>query len=286
MNYGNNISTICLLVNPLTFEKKGKKLVPQIRHELQQRAIPFHIHVNQWPERLEGYSDVWIVGGDGTLNFVLNKYHKIHQPIVLFKGGTGNDFHRQLYGKISLSRQIEKVLTSPPGNIDVGKCNGQYYLNSAGFGFDGEVLKSIKTIRSVGGHLGYLWIVLKKVFTFRELYFEIKTEKADFSGKFLLVAVNNSVSTGGGFNVTPKASPEDGLLDLMLCKPLPVIKRLAYLPKIEKGKHLHLPFITYSQERYVNIKTNGKIVAQLDGELISGSEFQLEVLPGYIRFRF
>jgi diacylglycerol kinase (ATP) len=147
-------------------------------------------------------------------------------------------------------------------------------------------LKSIQHIRWLGGHLGYLAIVLKQIFSYRERQVAIRFGDEETSGKYLLMIVNNSSRTGGGFMVTPKASLTDGLLDVMLCEPLSLLKRLRNLPVIEKGKHLSLPFIKYRQVRNVEINANAVLFAQLDGELISAEKFIFSVLPGKLLVKF
>ncbi len=281
-----DITYICILQNPLPQKKKGDKVASEISSFLHKKLIPFTIFKKEWPVSLSGFSDVWIIGGDGTLNYFLNKYRNVDQPLALFKAGTGNDFFWKLYGNKKIEEQLLHVLNSNPQKVDIASCNDVLYANSAGFGFDGEVLRSINAVRFIGGHAGYLGVVLKKIFRFREFHFRIETGNKITEKKCLLVIVNNSSRTGGGFMVTPKAEINDGCLDMVICKDLSVINRLWYLPVIEKGRHVHLPFITYTHETEVNITTREMIYAQLDGELICGNKFHIRILPGYLSFRF
>ena len=85
--------------------------------------------------------------------------------------------------------------------------------------------------------------------------------------------------------VSPKASLTDGKLDMILCKPLSLFKRLKYLPVIEKGKHLDQPFIYFHQEQEVHIECEKELFAQLDGELISGKSFDIKILPGRLMIK-
>ena len=126
--------------------------------------------------------------------------------------------------------------------------------------------------------MGYLFVVIKKIFSFKEFSFRITTGEKPLNNKFLLVIINNSSRTGGGFMVSPKASLTDSKLDMVLCEQLPVLKRLRYLPIIEKGKHLELPFIHYSHEDSVKIECDKELYAQIDGELISGRSFDIKVI--------
>ena len=73
---------------------------------------------------------------------------------------------------------------------------------------------------------------------------------------------------------------------MVLCKPLSIIKRIKYLPVIEKGKHLRLPFIIHQQVEKINIECDRKIFAHVDGELIQSKIFDIKVLPNYFLFKY
>ncbi|MGI8583298.1 MAG: diacylglycerol/lipid kinase family protein [Chitinophagaceae bacterium] len=280
------MQTILLLINPLTNNKRIEKIVAQISAVLSENKVLFISFIASWPQEINIYKEVWLIGGDGTLNYFLNFYKNIAIPIVIFKGGTGNDFATRLYGKLSIIGQINKVLISEPRSVDAAECNGRKFINGVGIGFDGEVLKSIKAIRLLGGHLGYLWIVLRKIFSFREKNYQIQYDNNNLSAKYLLVMIANSTTTGGGFMVSPEAKIDDGKLNMILCKPLPVLKRLKYLPVIEKGKHLDKEFILHKEVSEIKIVCDKETLAQIDGELISGKIFDIKILPKHYLFKY
>ncbi|HEY8687915.1 MAG TPA: YegS/Rv2252/BmrU family lipid kinase [Chitinophagaceae bacterium] len=278
--------TILLLINPLANKKKIEKIRSQVSNVLSQRKIDFISFTELWPEEINFYKEVWLVGGDGTVNYFLNFYKNIEIPIVIFKGGTGNDFATRLYGKMSTDEQINKVLVANPQNIDAAECNGRKFINGVGIGFDGEVLRSMKAIRLLGGHLGYLWIVLRKIFSFKEGFYQIQFDGNNISEKYLLVMITNSTTTGGGFIVSPEAKIDDGKLNMILCKPLPVLKRLKYLPVIEKGKHLDKDFILHKEISEIKIVCEKETLAQIDGELFSAKTFEIKILPKHYLFKY
>lgn len=278
---------IAIAVNSKAGNGAATKLAAEITQLLDKYKISYTVYSDQWPDSFESFTDVWIVGGDGTLNYFINRYPVISIPLVIFCGGTGNDFAWKLYGDISLQKQVEMVLETTPRFVDAATCNGRLYINTAGLGFDGSVLQSMNAIRFFGGHLGYYLVVIKQIFSFKEELFKIKSnDQLLAEEKFLIVSVANSSRTGGGFHVSPKASVNDGFIDLVLVKPLPVFKRLFYLPKIEKGNHLHLSFVHHVIGREFTIECEKEIAAQLDGDLIQGKRFQFELLKDRFLFRY
>lgn len=277
---------IAILVNSRSGKGSAKTIGIEMSKILEQKKRSFTLYNDNWPALPADVSEVWLVGGDGTFNYYLNRYKNTNLPMSIFPAGTGNDFAHMLYGKINIAQQVDKVLHAVPCKVDVGKCNDQLYINSAGLGFDGEVLKSIQSIRMLGGKLGYMIAVIKNIFSFKEARFKIHAENHTWDKKFLLVAFNNAISTGGGIKVSPKALLSDGLMDLVLCDELPIWKRLKYLPVIEKGKHMDLSFITYGQYDSIQIESSRLISGQLDGETIQGTRFLFTCLPGHILIKF
>lgn len=277
---------IHIFVNPLAGKGKALQVAAIIEKILQQKNMDFVLYPSQWPDYLQQCTEAWVVGGDGTLNYFINKYNPVKIPMAIIKGGTGNDFAWQLYGNDTIQQQVERVLAADAKPVDGALCNDKIFLNSIGIGFDGEVLKSMNAIRYIGGHIGYLLLVIKKIFSFKEFNFGIQLKNEKIDARFLIVNIANASRTGGGFKISPQAIINDGKLNLVLCKPLSVLKRLRYLPVIEKGKHLQLPFISHQLIENVTVVCNNAVFAQLDGELIQANHFEMKVLPGYFLFKY
>lgn len=280
------ISSIAILVNPFAGKGKSVKLAIWLEKQLLYKQIACTIYNKQWPSSFQGFSDIWIIGGDGTINYFINHYPDCPLPLALFKAGTGNDFAWKLYGDISNKAVFEKLLYAEAKPVDAAKCNETLFINCLGLGFDGEIVRSMNTIRFLGGHLGYLLCVILKIFSFREKRFLITTANEKWHERFLLVMINNSTRAGGGFNITPTAEINDGKLNMLLCKKLSIYQRLKYLPILQKGRHLHLPFVIHRLGEKFSIKTDSKTSIQLDGELMAAKEINVEVLPQKFLFRY
>ena len=142
---------------------KGKKLSHLLSDELNKAKINNTLFENNWPKDFTGFNYLCLVGGDGTVNYFLNQYPKITTPIFIVPGGTGNDFFWSIYGKVKAKNQIKAIANALSHNkinaacvIDVATCKTDdnkvlYFVNSVGLGFDGEVLKSMKSIRVLAG---------------------------------------------------------------------------------------------------------------------------------------
>lgn len=276
---------IGIFVNTSAGKGNAAAVQTVIENKLKESRIPFIMYTDAWPQTIE-LTEAWVVGGDGTLNYFINKYPQLKIPVVIFKGGTGNDFAWKLYGNLNTAEQISRVLSARPQPVDAASCNGKLFVNSVGIGFDGEVLRSMGAIRKLGGHIGYLWVVIKKIFRFREFSFSISSDNTILKQQYLLVNIANAPRTGGGFLISPEAAINDGKLNLILCSPLSIIQRLRFLPVIEKGKHLKLPFIQHQLIENIQVACSHPVYAQLDGELIHQQQFDITVLPGYFLFKY
>ena len=282
------IKNVAILANTTAGKGKSKQISVWLQEQLINLNKLSTIYDLEWPSDadLNQYSDAWVIGGDGTINYFINKYPNCKIPITLFCGGTGNDFAWKLYGDVKIEQQLATILTATPKPIDAAKVNGKLYINCLGVGFDGEILQSMKSIRFIGGHYGYLLAVIFKIFFFKEQKIQIQIGEEIWNEKFLLALIVNSSRAGGGFFIAPPAALNDGLLNMVLSKKISILKRLWYLPVIQKGKHLHLPFIIHRLVEKITIKCEKELPIQVDGELLYAKDIQIEVLPSQFLFRY
>ena len=282
MIHSFNIAIVC---NALAGKGYSMALTKQLQELLDSQRIPCTAFMDDWPTQFSGFSDVFILGGDGTLNHFINRYPNISIPLSVFKGGSGNDFGWKLYGDLSFEAQVRRVLSSSPKPVDAGSCNGRLFLNGVGVGFDGEVVKSMGRKRIIAGHLAYLGTVIRKIFFYREKELELEYNDIIERDNYFMISVANGARYGGGFMVAPQSIVDDGWLDLVIIRKIHPLKRLIYLPKVEKGKHLSLPFITIDRVKHITIRGSRLLPAHVDGELMEDNVFVIEILPGKFLFR-
>jgi len=275
---------IALVYNPDAGKGRATEVHQIVKKKLEQLNIRFASFRPPWPTQLLDFTSAWIIGGDGTLHHFINHYADIRIPIALFKGGSGNDFAWKLYGEKSVDEYIETALHSNPQSVDAGLCNGTYFINGVGIGFDGEVVRSMGKKKILPGHLAYLATVLKKIFLYREQDLKINFDSGWINEKIFMISIANGSRYGGGFMVAPQSSINDGLLDIVTIKKIAPVKRIFYLPKVEKGTHLHLPIIEVVQSKKVIVESESLMCAHLDGEYFEAKQISVEILPA--RFLF
>ena len=285
MNY-DLAHTIALLCNPLAGSGRSLKLAGRVMEMLQEREIPVDYFDNSWPSELEKYTSVWIVGGDGTLNYFINKYPEVKLPLVLFRGGTGNDVHWLLYREMDLDQQFEVALNAKSRMVDAGRCNEKLFINGIGIGFEGEIARATSGKKKLPGKTSFMMAVLRKIFFYRSQSYVINIKGARIEGKKLMISVTNGKRAGGGFYVAPTADPADGMLDLVTIEKMDPLNRLRYLPVIEKGRHMQKPFVFHKRVSTVTIESEEILAVHADGEFFPAKKLEIEVLPGRFRFVF
>jgi YegS/Rv2252/BmrU family lipid kinase len=276
---------IALFVNPLA--GRGRALRNQVQAEayLREQGIAYVLFGLDYPATLEDFTDLVIIGGDGTINRVLNHFPEIRLPIGVIPGGSGNDLAMQLNGGMDVRSCLETAVYGKATWLDAGICNGRIFLNCFGVGFDGEVADEIGRVRWLRGALKYFVTVIRKIFRYRSVVIKATWDGGNYEARALTVMAANSRQTGGGFRVAPMADMSDGKLDMIVIGEISLLERLFYLPRIRKGGHIVLPFVRAAPFTSMIVETAGEQQAHLDGELMRASFYRIDVLPGKFLFR-
>ena len=238
----------------------------------------------------KGFSPIIGVGGDGTIGEVGQAL--IGRPGVVFGGvpaGTGNDLVHIFGFQDRFKEQDWGTLfeaTALP--MDAGCCNGRYFFNGMGLGFDAQVAFENYHMDNGGGvragsRSKYFWHVLKTLHSYKEREMLITIEGRKEKRTCFLNTIANGRRLAGGFMITPKAMADDGLLDYCTADPLSLPMRVKGLATVMNGTHLHQSFIHYAQLPGMLIEFENEVPAHLDGEIIFASRFAISVAPGAVR---
>ena len=277
---------IALICNPTAENAKALRVTDSIAVLLSGIDIKHSIFTSYWPSVWEGITQAWIIGGDGTLNCFINQYPDIQLPLTIFAGGSGNDFHWMLYGSLGLEQQVELVLEAEPAKVDAGICNGRLFLNGVGIGFDGAIVKDLLGKKKLAGKGSYLLSILKNILGYHEKKCKLEMHDETIDQDCFLISVANARRYGGGFHVAPKASLTDELLDVNIIGKISPLMRMRYLPVIEKGEHLSLPFVQYRHTDKIKISSTISLHAHIDGEYMNSTNYEIEVLPKRFSFLY
>lgn len=296
------------VVNPASANGQTRKIWPKIYKRLIEQGINVEYGYTSGPgeattltrQALHNYSQILSVGGDGTLNEVVNGFFIDQKPInpdaslAILSHGTGGDFLRTLNQKRGLPSLLEVLRREHITPIDCGIAQYQdasgvlhhrYFLNVADVGLGGETVDSVnRRSKFLGGKLSFLLGSVLSIFAY-----ENKTMKCVIDGKVVVNGRTNSIMVangrffGGGMMIAPNADLADGLFDVVVLGDLSISKILRHMPKIYQGTHLDVSGVTVYRGKEVSIISNPSAFLDLDGEHPGFTPVHFSLIPQGIR---
>ncbi|MCX5756901.1 MAG: FAD-dependent oxidoreductase [Candidatus Hydrogenedentes bacterium] len=304
------------VVNPHAWGDRTGAIWPRIESSLSHAIGPVEAAFTDGPmaaQRLtaqalkDGMEQIIAVGGDGTINEVINGFFESGRPInpdavlAVVTSGTGRDFRRTYGLPEEMNDQIERMAASELRTIDLGKLTfinerGQeetrYFGNIASFGLSGatdRAVNRLKFSKRFGGKFAFFVGMLKALLTYRNQPVRIQID--DVFDKVLRVstaAVCNGQYFGGSMHIAPQAVPDDGLFDVVIIHSLSLPTFLRNVGTIYRGKHVSNEHVTIVRGRRVTalpVEGAGEVLLDVDGEAPGRLPATFEILPAAIHFR-
>ncbi len=222
------------------------------------------------------------VGGDGTVNEVvrgiIESGGKGTVKLGIIPAGTGNDLVRTLNIPIITKEAVQVLINGHVKCLDLGKINGDYFVNIVGIGFDGAVANEVnRDVRWLKGKYAYMYAILKMLITYKSPMMKITIDDQILEGRYFLVAVGNAKYYGGGIKILPDADPVDGLFDICVVEDIPKREVLKVLPKMSQGRHVDYPPVKIYRGKKIKVDSTERVLIQADGELKGTLPMEFEV---------
>ena len=219
------------------------------------------------------YDLVMVVGGDGTVNEVVNglMQNGTNTPLAVLPAGTVNDFATSLDIPADPYSYSRMLIEFNKMQIDVGKAGSRYFLNVAAGGLLTDIAYKVPSESKTSlGRMAY-WLESAKDIPsniLNGLQLTVESKEDFFDDEALLFVVANSMNVGGIRKLMPYAELNDGLLDVLIVSRLEIGGLLPLLGKFLIGDHLSNDNITYFQTDRLSLSTTGaeEIRLDLDGE--------------------
>lgn len=270
------------IVNPLAGGGKSLRIVKNIAKVCEEEGLDYTIHYTKGPmdamkivqDYKESQNIIYSVGGDGTMNEVLNGIVGSKNLFGVIPAGSGNDFTRTL--------NFFKCGEIP---IDVGIINNRYFVNVACIGIDGEIasnahmiMKKIKIPPSQIYNLSIIYTFIK--YKFKSISVNLGEEL--LKDKFTIFTICNGRYYGGGFKIAPRADVSDGLFDIYYVRKISKFKIPMLFLKLIKGKHEELSMVKKVYSDSIIIKSDNDIICNVDGEIMIGKEFNIKLIKNAV----
>lgn len=264
------------IVNPTAGSGRALKVSNNIKKVCEEENLDYEIiftnkvgEATKIVKKMKNEKNIiYSVGGDGTLNEVLNGIMGSKNMLGVLPAGSGNDFYRTL----------EKIDDEMP-LIDVGEVNGKYFINVVSIGIDAEIgdnakyMKKIKIPRTQIYNASIVYTFFK--YKFKDIDFEIDNTKGN--AKCTILTVCNGNMYGGGYKIAPEASLTDGYFDVYIIKKISKARIPFLIGLLKKGTHGKDKAVDMVKANKIKFKCDNKLVCGYDGETLIDNKFKIKL---------
>ena len=282
---------VALLANPAAGSGRGGRLAAAAARLLESRGLavemvlsrgPGHLAAAAAAEAARGRARLVALGGDGTVSEVARGLLEVPSAPTLLgiiPLGTGNDYVKSL-GLPRSWREACAALAAgcKPRRVDVGRVNGRWFINAAGFGFDAAIAHATARYKWLPGPLGYAAGLLAALRAgVGAPLCTLRWDGGEDRRAITLVAACNGQYAGGLFRLAPEAQLDDGLLDLVWADALGRLGVLRHAPRVIRGAHAGLAIAHQARSARLEVHSDRPLPAQADGELLGLEVERLEI---------
>jgi diacylglycerol kinase (ATP) len=280
---------IALLTNPTAGKGKGAKVRAHAVARLRAAGLTVRdLQGRDADEALDlarqcvadGVDAVVVCGGDGMVHLAVQAVAGTGTPLGLVPAGSGNDVARYFgLSRTDPQQAVERVIRGETRTVDLARSGSQYFVTVLAAGFDAIVNERANRMTWPKGQMRYNIATLAELRVFRPLPYTLQLDDRELQLEAMLVAVGNGPSFGGGLRITEGAVLDDGLLDVVIIKPMSKPSLIRTYPKLFKGTHVTHPQYEHHLVRSVTVAAPG-IVSYADGERFGPLPLTVECVPG------
>ena len=292
-----------LIVNPVSGSNTGPDKLPGLNQRLRQEFGEMDIVITVGPgdaaaaaaaAARDGYERLFIAGGDGTLNEVVNGVAAVEGALGriafgIIPVGTGNDFVAALGIPEDLDAAVAVLQQGRTIQVDLGRLDDRVFVNVSAGGFIAEVSEAtVPGLKTVAGKLAYLLAGAQVVLEYEPVRARIRAttpqSQVDQQLDLYMFAICNSRQIGGGRLIAPDAIIDDGLLDVCLVQAMPTLDFIGLLTRVAAGDHVSDPRVSYFRATSIELGFERAIHVNTDGEVLHARTCRYSIQPRLARF--
>lgn len=233
------------------------------------------------------YAQVVACGGDGTINEAMQGLALSNIALGVIPLGSGNGLAREVGMPLdNFEAACNTILTARAVRCDLGKANGEYFINLAGIGIEADIAADFDK-NGKRGRWPYFKITAKKIFSYKAPHITVDMESPagiqNIALRPLTLVFTNGRQYGSGFKIAPRASFSDGLLDMVCIRRQNIFKLLAGLPNFFKPAIIPVEIRDYYKITKATVNICADFNYHIDGEPRRGKDkLQIEIVPGSV----
>ncbi len=242
-----------------------------------------------------GATLVVAVGGDGTLNEVVNGVVDSGVELAMLPLGTGMDFVRTHGIPTRFDDAVRVAVDGETRTIDAGRVRyrswsgeeeDRFFANVGSVGMSGAVAQRANGMsKALGGRVTFFYALTRVFLAWQNTEVTVRLDDTERRARMHDVIVANGVWHGGGMMLAPDARPDDGLFDVVLIGDVSKVDFLTTAPKIYKGRHVDHPKVEVLRSARVEVDSDERLPLEVEGEQPGTTPAVFEVVPGAIRLR-
>lgn len=297
-----------VVMNPASAGGGTHRRWPAIAKALRAAGVTFELHRTTGvgdatravrPALAAGYRSIIVVGGDGTLNEVINGFFDADgtpigsdATLALLPSGTGGDFRRAAGIPANVDAAARLIASGLNRRIDVGRidfADGQrrFFINIADCGMGGEVAARVNrnTHKRSGlrGSATFLAASLSTLLSYESRFARVDVDGHVIDREVRSVVVANGRYFGGGMHVAPGAELDDGSFDVVIVGETGRIRALTAAPSLYRGRHIRRREVEVHRARVVRVSCDGApMLFDVEGEQVGTTPATLTCVPGAI----
>lgn len=227
----------------------------------------------------EGCDVLVACGGDGLVHLALQALAGTETPLGIIPAGTGNDVARYFgIPRTDPRAAADTIVASRRLRIDLARAGERYFATVLAAGFDAIVNERANTMTWPRGQMRYNLATVAELRTFSPINYTLELDGVTRQLEAMLVAVGNGPSFGGGLRITEGALLDDGLLDVVIIKPMSRPQLVRTYPRLFNGTHTTHPQYEHHRVRRVTVAA-ANIVSYADGERFGALPITVESAP-------
>lgn len=283
--------SITLLLNPVAGRGRAARRLAVIVRFLERVNTPFEILRSEGPGHMtelarslaekhrQGTLPV-VVGGDGTLNEVINGLPPSSPALGIIPAGTCNDTAANLGIPASAEDACRNLFAGSPRRLDLVDAGGRLFAGIGGAGIDSEVTMRANRMRlPFPGQAVYTLATLAALTSFQPYRFTLTSDEWAYRGLVMFVGIANSPSYGGGMRLSPHSDMSDGRFEVCIVESMGRLELLRNFPRIFAGTHLAHPKVRILTARRVKMESHRPVPFCLDGECHTSLPIEVSLVP-------
>ena len=265
---------LVFIVNPKSGANRKKEIAQAVAEHLDREKYTFEIRDTEYAKHgttlardaaEAGAYAVVAVGGDGSVNDIIQGIHGFETKLAIIPKGSGNGMARTLGIPLDTAGAMQVINNGSITPIDLGFANDKAFISNSGVAFDALIAKKFAKSKR-RGLMMYSWLITKYLWRYKCWHWDITVDGQTIREQAFVVNVANGQQYGYNFKIAPMADCTDGTLDLILVRKFPKVLGGMLAVRGLTGTIAKSPYVKHYRGRRITVTNPALNLFQTDGD--------------------